>query len=451
MSNISKISRRSLLILLAAALLVGSASTARALARTSRHAAGTSSLQAETSSLAAETSSLAAGTSSLSTSAEASLVNPEAGCGSATSAAPTDRLRVVGTHMEDSDGHVIVPEGISIVGGPEAPNYLTTERSTDAQIEAATRAWHVNSQRLQVAETNLMSHPTAGHGYNVRFADYLNGLICRILDAHEIAIINDCTWFTGNSPSPTEMTVRFWNYMALNYRDEPVIFDLFDEPRLDKLANGEPMNEPQVWRLWKSGGRFDGVRYFGMQQLVDDIRNTDHADNVVWVESAYETSRTYALPGHLIRGTNLMYSFHKLPLVDPDKWHLVGKLEKDGVALVDGEWSSFAALHRPWECYADAYTAAPAYLKYWKSLGVGIEAWSLQYGALVRGKAGNGVGDGSFTGVPTSPGPLEIPNRMTKSYGCDSASLGQGAGQLVMRYFAANSVAAPRALFSNVK
>lgn len=377
------------------------------------------------------------------------LVNPSATCGVAASRLPTDRLRVVGRRLQDSHGRVIVPEGISVVGGPEQGSYLKTERSTDAQIDAAAAAWHVNSQRLQVSQSNLLSHPTRGYAYNRAFAAYLNRLICRILDYHEVPIVNVNTWFTGNQPDPTAMTVRFWDYMSINYRRWPVIFDLFNEPRLKHDQSGRALTGPRIWRLWKWGGRVSGVRYVGMQQLVNDIRTKDRDGNVIWIESAYETSQTAALPGHLLTGRNLMYSFHKLHLNSPAAWYAVGRLAQRGLALADGEWTLFAAAHRPWECYSDGYTAAPAYLNYWKSLGVGIEAWSLQYGALVRSSApGQVVHDGNYTGFPTDPGPLEIPNTMSSSFGCNLQSLGQGAGTLVMNYFKQNSVAAPRPLFA---
>lgn len=142
-----------------------------------------------------------------------------------------------------------------------------------------------------------------------------------------------------------------------------------------------------------------------------------------------------------------MYSFHKLNLSDPRTWYAVDGLARSGLGVVDGEWSEFASPHRPWECYANAYTSAPAYLAYWKGQGVGIEAWSLQYGALVQGPPGHRVRDGNYTGFPTDPRVLEIPNTMTSSYGCNTASLGQGAGRLVMNYFAQNTVSAPRQLF----
>lgn len=378
----------------------------------------------------------------------AKLVNPAATCGVAPSDLPTDRLRVMGRRLEDSHGRVIVPEGISDVGGPEQHSYLAAERSTDAQIDAAAAAWHVNSQRLQVSQSNLLSHPSAGYGYNRTFAAYLNRLICRILGYHEIPIVNVNTWFTGNQPNPTAMTVKFWDYMSVNYRRWPVIFDLFNEPRLKRNKQGRALNGPRIWRLWKSGGRVSGVRYVGMQQLVNEIRIKDRDRNVIWIESAYETSQTAALPGHLLSGRNLMYSFHKLHLDTPSNWYAVGRLAQRGLALVDGEWTLFAAIHRPWECYPGGYTYAPAYLAYWKSLGVGIEAWSLQYGALVHSPAGQVVHDGDYTGFPTDPGPLEIPNTLSSSFGCDTASLGQGAGTLVMNYFKQNSVSAPRALFA---
>ncbi len=379
-----------------------------------------------------------------------SLINPDATCGTAAPHFPKDHLKVVGRRLKDTERHVIVPEGISVVGGPEERDYDAAGPATLAQIEAAHAAWHVNSQRLQASEANLINRPTSGYGYNRKFAEYLNRMICRILGYHEIPIVNDNTWFTGNKPGPTATTAKFWQYMSLNYRRWPVIFDLFNEPRLKwNGKNGPLMSDSRIWRLWKRGGKVAGVRYVGMQSLVNDIRNRYHAGNVIWVESAYETSHTAQLPGHLLAGRNLMYSFHKLKLNQSAGWQAVGALAARGIALVDGEWTAFAALNRPWECYSDAYTAAPAYLAYWKSEGVGIEAWSLQPGSLVHPKPGVTVHDGNYLGFTTNPAMLEVPNVMRSDFGCNSQSLGQGAGTLVMSYFKHNTVAAPRALFAS--
>ncbi|HET9720113.1 MAG TPA: cellulase family glycosylhydrolase [Solirubrobacteraceae bacterium] len=379
----------------------------------------------------------------------ASMIDRSASCGVAARRYPKDRLKVVGRRLKDGRGHVIIPEGISVVGGPEQYDYAAATASTLAQIVAAHAAWHVNSQRLQVSEANLLTHPTSGYGYNRPFAAYLNRMICRILSYHEIPIVNDNTWFTGGQPDPTALTVRFWQYMSVNYRRWPVIFDLFNEPRLKWDGKGGPlMSDARIWRLWKWGGRVAGVRYVGMQSLVDEIRNRSHAGNVIWVESAYETSHTAQLPGHLLSGRNLMYSFHKLKLNQPATWRAVAALASRGIALVDGEWASYAALNRPWECYSDAYTQSPAYLAFWRQEGIGVEAWSLQPGALARPLPGVTVHDGNYDGFTSDSAELELPNVMSSTFGCDQQSLGQGAGSLVMAYFKRNSKPAPRALFA---
>ncbi|HWD65262.1 MAG TPA: cellulase family glycosylhydrolase [Solirubrobacteraceae bacterium] len=400
--------------------------------------------------LGASGTALAARTDRAVKRAAPTLTNPDADCGVSAQQLPSDHLKVVGRRLKDSQGHVIVPEGISVVGGPEQPSYAAAQASTLAQIDAAHAAWHINSQRLQVSEGNLINRPTSGYGYNRKFATYLNQMICRILRDHEIPIVNDNTWFTGNRPDPTATTVKFWQYMSLNYRRWPVIFDLFNEPRLKKDGKHGPlMSDARIWKLWRWGGKVARVRYVGMQALVNDIRARWHASNVIWAESAYETSHTAQLPGHLLTGRNLMYSFHKLKLDEPSAWQAVGALAARGIALVDGEWTLFAALHRPWECYSDGYKSAPDYLAYWKSEGVGIEAWSLQPGALAQYHSGTTVHDGNYLGFTTDAAELEVPNVMHADFGCDSQSLGQGAGSLVMSYFKRNTVAAPPALFAS--
>jgi len=359
----------------------------------------------------------------------------------------TDSLKIVGSHMEDSAGHVVVPQGISIVGGPEIPAYLQTEAATNAQIDAG-RAWHINSVRLQVSESELIDHSTQGYNYNRTFAQYVNQLVCKVLKLHDIPIINDNPLFTGNQLEPTEKTVKFWDFESEVWKNYPVIFDTENEPKLFHEPGSQAvMSTQRMWNLWQWGGRVGGVNYVGMQTLTDDIRSQG-AHNIIWEEVAHGASDIAELPQHLIKGTNIAYSFHKKSLSTMSQWFpQLASLVHHGISMEDGEWSFFGADNRPWECSNDGPAAIPKYFSGLNTLGIGKQIWSLQPGVMVKGSPGQAVHDGNYTGYVTNPLALTIPSTLKPNFACNRQSIGQGAGALVMENFKQHSKAVPLALF----
>jgi hypothetical protein len=360
-------------------------------------------------------------------------------------------LRIVGRYMKDPAGRIVEPYGMSLVGGPQTRAWALGEASTDVQILAADEHWHANAARIQVSEDNLLGRPTPGHPYNVPFAMSVHRLICKILSLHEIPIVNDNTMFTGNSLNPTRRTLEFWDLMSEWYGNTfPVIFDLYNEPRLRRRPNSTAWMAPRrIWQLWQWGGRFNGVTYVGMQALVNEIRRHDRVRNVIWAEGPYETSRMELLPHHLLTGGNIAYSFHKGDPALTSRWvRQIGTLTNRGIPLVDGEWSQYAALHHPWECYPSAYQTVPAYLAYLRHRSIGLIAWSLQRGSLVSGTAGQyTVHDGNYSAFTTNALDLVTPSFLTPAYACDAPSFGQGAGELILEYFSRYSSKLAQAFF----
>ncbi|HEX4774354.1 MAG TPA: cellulase family glycosylhydrolase [Candidatus Saccharimonadales bacterium] len=360
---------------------------------------------------------------------------------------PKTSLKVVGTHVEDSQGHLIMPYGISVVQGDYTN--LKVEAQANAQIEAASGSWGVNAVRLQVSEDEMFAHPTSGNAFNDTYASAVNGLVCKVIKLHKIVILNDNNEFTGNQPNPTGLTVKFWELMSERYGNKfPVMFDLFNEPRLKHLEGSTSMMDANtIWRLWQWGGTVSGVNYVGMQTLTDDIRNKG-ITNVIEQEGPYETSRMQLLPSHLIKDQNSVYGVHKENLHDESVWYTqIGKLVKQGIPIEDGEWSLFASPHRPWECYSNGYTAAPKYLAYLQRLGVPLVAWALRPGALASAPGHLPNRETSSYEIPTNAADLNAPTEMTPSFGCNEKSLGQGAGALIKAYFHKYSKKLPDALF----
>src|SRR3954451_20307539 len=326
-------------------------------------------------------------------------------CGPASveSDASASSLKVAGNHMVDSQGHPFVPYGISLVGGPENRHWSWTEKAASAQIVASQRFWHANAVRVQVSEALLLDQPTPGHTYNVPFAASVNRLVCKILKQGQIPIVNDTTLFTTRSRGPTERTVRFWRFMSARYGNRlPVIFDLFNEPRLGRNPRTRHFIRPrQVWRLWDRGGKIAGKKYLSMQRLVDTVRIEQRVNNVIWAEEPWyldpEKLPTAELPKHLLRGKDIVYAFHKVGLDDRSKsFRALAAVAARGIPLVDSEWSQFAATDRPWECQDNARAGVPRFLRFLRRVPIGLIAWSLQPGALVKGPPGvDSVNDGN--------------------------------------------------------
>ena len=364
-------------------------------------------------------------------------------------------LHVVGNHMQDTDGNVLVPYGISLVSGPETKFWAQTEKAAVAQIIASRRYWHVNTVRIQVSEAQLLDKPTPGHTYNVPFFGSVNRLVCMILEQGQIPVINDTTLFTTHSRGPTERSMCFWELMSQRYGNRfPVIFDIFDEPRLGRNPRTDHFIRPaQVWRVWGHGGRIAGKRYVGMQDLVDTIRVKQQVGNVIWAEQPWyldaEMLRTRELPQHLLQGPDIVYAFHHVTLdQNSGSFKALAAVAAQGVPLVDSEWSQFAADERPWECQPNAYEGVPQYLSFVQQAAIGLMAWSLQPGALVKGTPGRlTVHDGNDIDFTTDPRELATPNTIKPDYGCDRTSLGQGAGALLQDFFGQFSKPAPAALF----
>jgi hypothetical protein len=374
--------------------------------------------------------------------------------------AATPSLRSVGNEVITANGKQFIPEGISVYGGLEAADYDLNNANVYAQITAAYQYWHANTVRLQVAETNLFSHLKPGEQYNKQFLSALTQQVNYIRSLGMVAVINDQTEFTNNTPSPTAMTSEFWQVVSQHFKNSPyVIFDLFNEPRLiqknnvNALANDVapnpfiyshlfthykpvvPISRQRAWGIWRDGGNVNGVSYVGMQQLINQVRATG-AQNLIWAEGTYDALQ---LPPkqYLLHGSNLVYSIHHANLNSPHSWRSIGKLAAIR-PVVEGEWAQYQS---SWaECYSRAYSDAPKYLNYLHELHIGVIAWSLQPNSLVKGNAHIGQPDNLNTSSSTKRASrLAAPDSLMPTYVCGKGH-GQGVGQLLQNYFSQNSI-----------
>lgn len=371
-------------------------------------------------------------------------------------------FRVVGHQILLPSGQQYIPEGISIFGGLEDTDYGENLANIDAQIEAAAMYWHTNTIRLQVAESNLFSHDSLNKPYNQQFLNQIIKQVRLARSLNQAVVINDQTEFTTNTLAPTSTTVKFWHVMASTFSNQPfVIFDLFNEPRLYGTSI-ERHNNPKyhlarillsvntlgymhhhkhhnytkntsLWQVWKYGGTIGGVKYVGMQTLVNKIRSWG-VNNLIWIEGPYWAQRLPVKP-YLISGSNIVYSYHHIDLNQKSDWSFIAKLAKTH-AVVDGEWAQYQS---PWaECYSRAPITTPQYLSFLHDHDIGLIAWSLQKGSLLKGNPSIEPSNLNSPSNTTSADQLRVPSEFSYHYLCNS-HFGQGAGALIKQFFKANS------------
>ncbi len=375
---------------------------------------------------------------------------------SSISALYANSLTVSGNKIVKNDSSQFIPYGISIYGGLEDIDYRDNLANIDAQIKAAVYYWHTNTIRLQVSEDNLFLNINKKIGYNQGFMNELIREVNLARNLNQVVVINDQTEFTSNTPNPTQKTVRFWRIVSTEFANQSnVIFDLFNEPRLDNLRSinsksvhglmigNLPINrtlyrsfvhpkktiKKTVWQIWKYGGKIDKTEYIGMQDLVNEIRGW-HVNNIIWIESPYWAQR---LPGarFVISGNNIVYSYHHINLNRPSSWSFIGKFASNH-AVVDGEWAQYQS---PWqECFIKAPQETPDYLNYLEFHGIGLIAWSLQPGSLVFGNNSVVPNNTNSVSDTTNPALLAKPSVFSSDYDCNN-QFGQGAGQLIQQYF----------------
>jgi hypothetical protein len=286
---------------------------------------------------------------------------------------------VVGTKMVGAHGRVFVPYGITVPGlaNPGYRNFISLD---DAKIRVTASFWCANTVRLQLGQANLVG--ASGRGFSLSFLRAIEGEVRVAQRSHLVVVLNAQTEDAGNQPAPTTATVLFWKDLSRIYRNDPqVIFDLFNQPRISTQPR---CGNAQDWRIWRTGGQFDGRRYIGMQTLVREVR-ADGAKNLLWVEGPCFANSLNGLESHLIKGRNVVYAFqHPHGVHDAAQWYtdFGWVIFRHIGPVVAAEWTNYAAA-KP-ECWPDAPTAVSAFLRYLARLGIGLTAYQLKKGLLIR-------------------------------------------------------------------
>jgi hypothetical protein len=290
-------------------------------------------------------------------------------------------FHVSGTKVIGAHRRMFVPYGITVPGLANT-SYRPFIPLDDAKIRATAAAWCANTVRLQIGQANLVG--VQGKRFSKSFLRAVEAEVKAAEKSRLVVVLNAQTVGAGNQPAPTKATVLFWKHLSLVYRHDPqVIFDLFDQPRISTQAR---CGNTQDWRLWHSGGKFLSHSYVGMQTLVRDVR-ADGARNLIWVQGPCFANSLRGLRSHLIKGRNIVYAFeHPHGVHSRAQWYAdFGWVVFRHIApVVDAEWTNFAAAKS--ECWPDAPEAVPAFLLYLARRGIGLTAYQLKKGLLIRTK-----------------------------------------------------------------
>jgi hypothetical protein len=340
---------------------------------------------------------------------------------------------VHGTQVLAKNGSVFVSYGISVSGLQEG-NWTQLIPLDLARIKATAEAWCTNTVRLQFNQ-DLLLGPN-GTGFNAEYMAAIESEVSLAESYNLVVVLNDETNFAPVAvrtyqAGPTPGTETFWKDLTKVYGHDPqVIFDLFNEPR----TSVPYMPDATLWRLWLNGGTFNGVHYpFGMAGLAAYVRDTLGARNLFWIEGPrYSLSFAGMIRYHaLLHVSGVVYSIHHAQGAhDVQAWEAnFGYLVTEGIApVVNGEFTNYEPppdpkIHvTPGYCWVNAPTAVPQYLQYLTSLGIGMSAYQLVPGWLIKSN--------QHLDQPTSINP--------KTWSCvpsDEPQPGQSAGALVLAWF----------------
>ncbi|EFH85739.1 glycoside hydrolase family 5 protein [Ktedonobacter racemifer] len=344
---------------------------------------------------------------------------------------PIPSYSVEGRMIFDNQGKLYVPYGVhsTALFQPDWRHSLDYKNFTRDQIKAARTFWHSNVITFQISRENLFpdrQHPTTLDG------DYLAAMdraVSWTTQEHMNVIFNLQTEASSNEMMATPADMTFWWVVAGRYKEnQKVFFDIFNEPR-----------NFYDWNLWQNGGVRDGVQYVGMQQLVDAIRQTG-AQNLILAQGqgAGESFDYDNFRDHLLKGANIVYAIHpylnNTQHATRDDWESWWGLSvrKLDVPFVIGEWNETPGSG----CIANAGTVVPQFLTYVQALHIGLIAWALTPGALIRS---DGAGDASWDWT-------NLTSFDTPTYACNDEMnypyfdpQAQGAGQLLLQFLRTNS------------
>jgi len=329
----------------------------------------------------------------------------------------SDNRTVVGRNGEVFISYGTTVPGLASPTFASDPNFVqdVVVDKDIPKIDATAGAWCGNTIRLQVSQYNVTP---GGSTCDTSFLSQALDPEVREAEADGlVVVINDTT---ESDPSaavekdPTSATFKFWNCVdhhaeawpgGVAYGQDPqVIFDVFNEPRADACTSSNGLYDMSLWR---NGGTVNecgqnNVAYQGMDAVAYHIRQ-DGAQNLLWVEGPGTGNTLAGLdppggPSYLIADSlhRVVYSIHhpyasaSTPANSTTWWdefgYLIDHPQPAGIApVMAGEWTNTTAVtqNNPY-CWPDAPTSVPAFLSYLQKLGVGLNAYQLSGGYLLK-------------------------------------------------------------------
>ncbi len=341
-----------------------------------------------------------------------------------------NRAQVIGANRA-----VFISYGTTIPG-LAGGNWKALEGLDRAKIQATVADWCGNTVRLQVSQDDLLG--TNGAGLNKAYLMAIEDQVFYAQERRLVVVINDSTEsapssVAGQQLGPTKATETFWNEMTKLYGQDPqVIFDLFNEPR-----EPYPGSLQADWTQWRNGT--PGTPYIGMQNLAAYVRGRG-ARNLFWVEGpnvAVSFAGMIRSGGELAQSVEpFVYAIHHPagPHNRASWFYDFGYLINDHIApVVEGEFANYEPGPTanfepiPSSCWLGAWVTVPNYLSYLYAHGVGMSAYQLSGGLLLKMPA---KGKQPNYSDPNTISPLTwscLSNFQLVPY--------QGAGSLILRWF----------------
>jgi len=228
---------------------------------------------------------------------------PDAGADAGADAAtPVLGLHVEGNHLVD-DGKTVRLLGVNHSGAEYAcaQGYAIFEGPSDDTLVLPMLPWKVNAVRLPVNEQCWLGI----NGIDAKYSGktYQDAIAAEIaaIRSHGVYVILDLHWAAPGTHVPKEQqpmadadhAADFWKSAAARFKDDRgVLFDVFNEPYLDKTNS----DAADPWQCLLSGCNVTKPNNFtgtyptaGTQSLVDAIRSTG-AKNVIMVPGLAYTS-----------------------------------------------------------------------------------------------------------------------------------------------------------------
>jgi chitodextrinase len=224
-------------------------------------------------------------------------------------AAQAPALHVSGNKLVDSGGSAYRLLGVNRSGGEFAciqGNGIwdgpMDQKSIDAML-----TWNVHTVRVPLNEecwlgTADVPAQYGGTTYQQAVKDYVNLLL-----SNGITPIVEMHWnygqYTGPSagcpdvkatcqkPMPdAQYAPQFWTGVASTFKDNRVVFDLFNEPYPERATGSESSG----WACWRDGGTCQGIGYqvAGFQSLVNAVRATGNTNVILLGGLAYSNDLT---------------------------------------------------------------------------------------------------------------------------------------------------------------